>query len=361
METDDIDLIDRALDAAEDKIEDTEDVVQKTFRGEIVEEFTEELSQNAPTSTKQDLSAQEVNVESNEAVLNESPIQAPAFWAAEDKAIFAKASREVQQTLARYEGQRNEWANRISGESERGKAIEKRASEIFEPRRAELLKNRIKDPFDAVEYLLGWNDVFEKDPMTGIAELMKKNGITPYDFLNDNGGQVAQNGYYEDPRVEEALQEAREAKESFQEWQEQQANTSIMTQVEQFKNTVDPSTGQTRKYLAEMYAPQISEAVEAIQKMSPQMPLQEALAHAYGFVASESRKLFGINGGKTQSAARDPRVIAEQVRKAKSASGSVRGMSSSEATVPKSKANGRSFDEMLNNAVDGAFDTLDAR
>jgi hypothetical protein len=385
----DNEMLDRALDAAEARlseetpvpdeteVEDNPEVPDETeensspsekevVEAEEVKQFTKKEAapekQGKPTkgqkqAKQKDLSGQDANVEVVEA--EPPPIDLPTFWPAELKAAAAKAPRDVVDLFAKHDAQRAQWANRIAAESERGRAIEKRANEIFEPRKAELLANKIKDPFDAVEYLLGWDEVFKKDPMLGISDLMRKNGLTPYDFIEDGRGAYPQGGaQYEDPRVEEALREAKEAKESLQKWQEDQQTKSMASEIESFKDEKD-SSGQVRRPFAEAYAPQISQAVEAIQRLNPQMSLKEALSHGYDYVLDESRKMFGVNGKVNGAPAKDPNQAIAAAKKAKAAASSIKGSPSSEATSPRPRLKGKNFNEMIDSALDNAFSALD--
>lgn len=362
------DIIEKAMDAAESRIEEADSIVDEALvdppktpseEAPVTEETPKEpkpkvehpqkLSKNGKPlgrPKKTDLSDQKADVENIEAEATSeqtedlTPIELPAFWSAEEKAVVAKAPKEVQKIIATREAQRNEWANRIANETEEGRAIKNRAYETFEPYRLKLQANGIKDPFEATSRLLAWNELFEQDPKTGIADLMHKNGLSAYDFINE----VETPQYPQDPRIEQALQDAAEAKKAAEEYKaqiDQQKDYVFRSQVNAFKEGKD-SAGRNRKQFAEIYAPQISQAFDTIQKSYPNMSFEDTLNHAYEFVLAEATKAFGINGNgvaKTNGA---------QPQKAKAAASSITGAPSN-GTV-ESKPRAKTIDEALDRA-----------
>jgi hypothetical protein len=367
MAIDEHDILDRAMDAAEAQIleaepsEETHTPEPEAQQEDVKEQ--EEATQESPVKAARDErgkftkaqkasadkaqdSDQEADVEQVEAegVEVEAPpsIDPPTFWTAEDKAIFAKAPVEMQTAFLRYEKQRNEWANRVAGEAERGKHIEKRATEVFEPYRLKLQANGIKDPLEAAERLLAWNEIFEQDVRTGIQDLMQKNGLTPYDFMDDAGQHEQQ--YQGDPRVDQALQEAQEAKRLLEQYQQQmqtQAQQASLAQIESFKKDVDES-GQPRAQYFEMYRPQIVNAMQEILKLRPDVSEMDALTHAYEFVIGEARKVFGAPKMQQQ-----PQATAN-VKKAKLAASSVTGAPS--AGTAQSRPRVKSIEDAMDRA-----------
>jgi len=367
----DNDMLERALDAAESKMSEdvessevvetpTSDPIEDAAIKDAIEESpsepepTNNPAKNEAKTTKdsnvkadsqkilkdqpvkEDVKEPEITTES------ESPaIDPPPFWSAEHKTLFAKAPKEIQQAISKYEAQRNEWASRLQGESERGKRIEARASEVFKPYELKLKANGIKDPFEAAERLLAWNELFEANPKAAIADLMAKNNLSPDDFANM--GEVEQI----DPRIAQIQKDAEEAKRSAEEMRtqiEQEREEAFRYQIQDFKNGKD-SQGNVRKAFAEMYAPQIDQAFQAIQKIQP-MPLEAALNQAYEYVLSEARKQFG-NISKP-APTKTPEAIVAQAKKQEAASGSVTGAPKSGTVATKRGA--RTIDEALDRA-----------
>lgn len=316
----------------------------------------EKVSKRPYPSRKQITSDQKARSDDTEATEQDysqdhSPIDALQFWSAEEKQAFAKAPREAQVAISKYEAQRNEWANRIATDTERGRSLERRMSEVYEPHKLKMQANGVRDPIEATSRLLAWNEIFEKDPKTGISELMRRNGLSPQDFYEVNGQQESQP--YQDPRIDDALSQIEDQKR----WIADQQRSVLNNQVESFKQGKD-STGQVRKPFAEMYAPQISHVAEVIQQEMPNISLDQALNQAYEYVLGESRKLFGVNGqsktnGNGYAPKNNQQVIAD-AKKAQNAAGSISGAPNNAVTPTRSKLRGKSWDEKLNSAIDNA-------
>lgn len=382
----DNEMLDRALDAAEEKLAAQEsentpqeapaeaakpDVVEEAIVAQKIQEtqkaqsgrdksgkFTPKAAKS-PVEQAKEVAAevapepiqsdQEADVEQVEAPVVES-IDPPTFWSAEHKALFAKAPADVQKAIVQYEAQRNEFANRKAAEAERGKYIEKRVSEVFKPYELKLKANGVKDPLEAAERLLAWNEMFEKDPRTAISELMHRNGLSPNDFIGDEAEQAAK-----DPRVDELQQHIEEQKRAFEEYkasiEQQQSERAILSEVEAFKQGKD-STGQVRKPFAEMYAPQISQALNAIYDQYPQLSLTEALNHAYEYVAAEVKKLSGVTAPAPKPAVSQEQIIAN-AQKAKGAVSSVSGAPKNGAAPVRPRA--KSIDEALDRAEEVVY------
>ena len=365
------------MDAAEAKIDDKEEVIQESPTLEAPTEDIEETiavkeaiddaekpaakgrdasgkftkaKQSTPTTTEDAEQIPDQNAESTEGEpvqeaaeqSEEAPaIEFPTFWSAELKEAVAKSPPEAQKALVAYEAQRTEWANRIANESERGKAIEKRASEVFEPHKLKLQAQGIQDPFEAAQRLLAWNELFEKDPKTAIADLMRKNSLTPNDFFEDAQQQSPQQEQVSPEELRAAARE--EAKKEFQAFQQQQQQTQLQGEIESFKNGKD-SFGHVRRQFAELHAKPISDAFETILVQYPQMARTEALNHAYEFVQKEVRAMYGVTAPVTQPKAPAP----DAVKRAKAAASSVTGAPAS-GTVAK-RPSAKTVEEAMDRA-----------
>ena len=288
------------------------------------------------------------------------PSDVPMFWSAELKALAAEAPKDLVKAFAKHDAQREEWARRMATESERGKAYEKRANEVFEPHRLKLQANGIKDPFDAAERLLAWNDIFETDPKAGIADLMRKNNLTPQDFIGDLGQEQPRGT---DPRVDDAIREAKEAREEFTAYRQSQEQAAHAAELNAFREGTD-SSGQKRGAFVDAYAPQIADAIREIRQQHPQLQRGEILNHAYEFVLSEVRKLHGVKPQAVVSAARPQQAVAApkpSAVKAKAAASSVVGAPGAGSSVQRPRLKGESFNERLEAAMDNAEESLGFR
>lgn len=383
MAIEDNDVFDRAFEAAEAKLADsqpteeitqadepavetpTEDLVETQEIQKVIEKATKpaekapkqkapaiasKAKQAAPSVAPQQISDQQptdaLEPQATEEVVTEI-IEAPQFWSADKKELFAKAPPELQRAITEHEAQRNEYVHRLANESERGRAIEKRVGEVFKPYELKLKALGINDPMQAAERLMAWNEIIESDPLTAVKTLMERNGLTPQDLMyQDYGDGQPQGPYQSDPRVDEVIAKAEAAERKLQEWQESQQTAALHNEVNAFKNSKD-SSGQIRKAFAEMYAPQISQAAEAIARINPQLSIGERLTQAYDYVQTEVRKLVG---GAPVAAPKPVAQIAAQAKKAQAAASSVTGAPSS-GTSPQ-RPGAKTIDE----AIDRAFE-----
>ena len=382
------DVIDKAMDAAEAQIteatakepesvpEDSQDKTEEIVVAKAIqekakakepeakeEELTEE-AESAPEETE-NLTDQTTDEEATEAESTEdesletAPIDAPTFWSADHKGIFAKLPAEAKQAIQHYEQQRNQYVSRVVGEAKRGMELEKSLSEVFEPQRARLQAQGCRDVTDAVTRLLAWDETFTSDPMTGIADLMRKNNITPYDFLSENGD----NRYQSNPAIEEARRDAQAAKEAAEALRVQiegQEKQRTKMQVEAFKEGRD-SHGQSRRVFAEMYAPQIDRAFQDIVAQNPMLPFEQALNNAYESVMNVVHQTLGINPANPKPKAKTPEKIQAETKKALAASGSVKGAPASGISTSRPRLKGKSFNEKLDSAMDAAEEQIGAR
>lgn len=316
---------------------------QRDEKGKFTKAQTSKPEKNAKRIVQaQQISDQEADVQNPEVVpepseAQEPPIEVPTFWSAEDKAAFAQAPKQVQAAIVKYENNRNEWANRVQSEVQKAKQYEARASEMFGPYEAELRAAGFKDPLEAANALLGWNDLIKKDPVTACLDILARNGKNPYDLIDGYEDVSNQQPAYSDPRVDDALREAQEAKQQLEEYRKQIDAQAASAQLESFKNGVD-STGQRRSQYFDLYRPQIAQAMKEIVDARPDLTESDALHHAYEYVIGEARKAFGV---KATGARPQPSTV--DVTKAKAAASSVRTAPSNGVGTTRPKA--KTFDE----------------
>lgn len=385
------DMIDRAMDAAEAKIVDSVEAAPDAPAEDLVEtqSIVEGQEREAAPADKtrgkdgkfvkgrpaapeadgdpeEQVSDQVAEADNTEATAQGDepqggePIEMPAFWSAEERAAVAKAPREVQAIIARKEAQRTEWANRIATETERARSFEKRlyadmdSQESVQAHKAQLQMSGIRDEVDELHRYRAWDRVFRTDARAGIAALMQKNGLSPYDFAEDaNGSQ-----YPNDPRIEEAAriaQEAKQAADAARAELDRERETNLISQVNAFRQGKD-STGQTRAEFAAMYAQQIEATYNEIKRIEPYTPDMSALDKAYEHVLGHVRKFHGIaQKPQIAVASKTPEQAIAQAKKAKAAAGSVSGAPSSGTAAARPRLKGKNFNEKLDAALDNAF------
>lgn len=350
------DIIEKAMDAAEAEIEATvtqPETIAKTTEDPVeTQEIAERIAPEKKQRTKTEKTESEVEEEAEpvEAAAEpppEPPSDLPEYWPAKLKAAISKAPKEVLEQFREYDQQRTEWANRIHGESSRGKQIEQKMTEVYEPYRQQLAVAGIRDPLEATSRVLAWNEMLtSEDDATAkkaFFTLLKQRGWSAEDLLYDATQQ--QDPYY-DPRTDEALEAAKAAREELEEFKRGQAAEKANQEIEAFKAGKD-SSGATREPLVRMFEPQIADALIQIQQARPDFSSSEQLHHAYEFVIGEARK-----GGLLASPA--PRAPAA---KAIAAASSVTGSPGTAVAAQRNKAKGKSFDDKLNSALDEALDS----
>ena len=359
-------LLDAAFDEAEEELENKAEEPEEPATAEpAAEEAPEEEPAAEPATepaaepaakdaaTTQEPGPTPTTAGEGESVTNapsDSLVVDPPMWSAQDKALLAKAPREVQEIIARKEQQRNEWVNKITRESEQGRAILRRTHDVLSEHAAELQEIGVKDHYELMKHMLGWNSAFRKEPKTAIEALMKQANLTPQDFFGEVNGEYVDYNQQSDPRVEEALAEAQEAKrlaEEFRGMIEQERYANQQAEIEQFRNGVD-SQGQPRAKYAQLYKDQIADMCVNIMSQYPGTPMTQALDQAYETVLSQARAAFGLNRNA-------PRSTGVQASKAQAAAGSVTG---GPRTGTSRKTSKKYSDKDLDKVIQESMDEL---
>lgn len=373
MGIEDSNVIDRALDAAEEKLaeantsEDTQDesveAPDLATEEALVKNYNEKTRDDTGKFTKgkkakpakeetEDLSDQATDVEEVEADPTEEesseaePIDIPTFWPADLKALAAEAPPEIVKKFIERDVQREQWARRSVAEAEPAKAIANRLYSGFEAVKDEARLNGINDPIDEVERYRAWDNIFKRNPGLGVVDLGRKNNITPEAYAQMYYGGEQQFEPESDPRIDEALERAQRAEEGLARYQEQTLMQTATQEVEAFKNGKD-STGQTRRAFTELYAPQIAEIHDRIRAENPHLPLGEVLNQAYEYVVGQARKAFGVSG-KAPAKQQSKEQIMANAKKAKAIASSANGAPATGKAAARSGA--KSIDEALDRA-----------
>lgn len=312
----------------------------------------------------EEITDQEANVETDEEIADESPIEPirpPAFWTAERKKLFEEAPRSLQEVIAARELELQQQISRAA--SKTNGVDEKRFFEDFETpeaanlHRAKLKAQGINDSIGELHRYRAWDRVLEADPHAVIADLMRKNGYTPNDFY-ENAYEVQEPNQYKDPRVEDAIKRAEAAENLVKEYTTKQENAQRQTWFNSFKEGVD-SEGDTRKDFCELYAFQIQNEVVKAQAQYPMATEAELVNHAYEIVKQGVRAFHGIQP-KTQAPVK-PQLTKEeriaQARKASQAASNSVGGPNTGTVSQKTSLKGKNFSEKF----DSAYDIAEAR
>lgn len=385
MGIEDNNIVDRALDAAEEKLtavdatEDTQAEPVETHdlptEAALVKNYNDKTRDDAGKFTKgkaikakasrpakeeeTDLSDQATDVEEVEADPTEEesseaePIDIPAFWPADLKALAAEAPPEIVKKFIERDVQREQWARRSVAEAEPAKAIATRLYNGFEAVKDEALLNGINNPVDEVERYRAWDNIFKRNPGLALIDLGRKNNITPEAYAQMYYGGELEAEPQSDPRIEEAFSMAQRAQQELEQYKQQSVVQTATHEVEAFKNGKD-STGQTRRAFVEMYAPQIAEVHDRIRAENPHLPLGEVLHKSYEYVVGQARKAFGVSG-KAPARTQSKEQIMANAKKAQAIASSANGAPAS------GKAAARSGAKSVDEAIDRAEERLGVR
>lgn len=363
MGKEDVDLIDRAMDAAEATIAESNPEPDPVKEEPVEETQTEEEAPLAAADEEQisgkeanegEAKAAEGDAEVEKPAETESePIELPQFLPAETKALLAEASPKLREKIVALYNQQEQTTRRALSESGQLKAEKARVDEVFAPHKTRLQAQGVRDIADLASRALAWDELITKDPKAFVIAQMKQNGITPQDLMQEDAGQET-GQQFSDPRVDEALEAAKQAKEQLESFQLEQQKQVLTQELEAFKAGKDPR-GATRKAFVEMFQPQIGEAIKLI-KADPQfehLSRQDILNHAYEYVVTNA-----LNSGfqfvsPTQPKPQPTREeIIATANKQKAAASSVKGGPASGVSKPRPRLKGDSFEEKLNSAMD---------
>lgn len=323
--------------------------------------FTKEeaTQEEAPDLDQVAEAEEQVNVAESETPAP-SLVNPPARWSSEGKALFNKASPELQQFISARELETQQIISRVASEAERGKQLIQRLNsnfetpEAFERHKALMAADGIKDEVDELHRYRAWDSIIRSDVKGYITGLMRNNGLTPQDLLTDGNGYEEP---YQDPRFDEVTNQLRQTQSTLEKLQrdkEEAENRSLMAEVDSFKAGKD-SYGNTRKAFLEMYEPQIAHIVTQIRQANPGISRTDALNEGYEHVLREVRSIHGFTGAP-QSA---PKPV--DANKAKQVSSSSNGAPKSGVANPKPKLKGKNFNDVFDDAYNQALETINTR
>lgn len=288
------------------------------------------------------------------------PIETPTFWSSDLRKAAAEAPRALVEKFIEHDVQREQWARQIANEAEQGKQYRQKFEKVFEPYKLKLQAAGI-DEAGAVSRLMAWSEILEKDLPTGLVNIMRNNNLTPEQLSQFFYGDESQQNRINDPRLDEALAEAKAAKEAAENLKKQletNHQSQVSEQINAWKAGKD-SRGQVRKQFAEAYSPQIMQSVQILKTEYPQIPFAELLTHAYEYELKKVTEYFGIpNQAQPIVPAKAPEKILEENVKAKAAASSVSGAPTNGVGKTRPKLKGKTDSEWVGSAVDRAEERL---
>lgn len=364
---------DGAPQASESKPEEVEAAPSKPqTRGRTRDgKFVKSALEAAPANDDQIPSDQKAEVGTAEAEKGEGlqatpdvapPIELPTFWSAELKQAVAKAQTPEAKTIARLAAadaaQRIEWADRIARESESDRAFRKEVYDGWETRQAAAALNGVNNPLEELRRYRAWDEVFRGDIRGGMRTLLKNNGLTPYDLVEDENQSPET---FEDPRVgdmQTRLDEQQKFIDEQKAWRENQERTSLDAELETFKNGTDEA-GRTRRAFVQSFEHDIAHVIGLIRKEEQTRGLNPlsrsaALKTAYDIVIDAKEQEGVISKPQKAKAAPTTEAVIAHAEKARAIAGSVTGGPSGGLMKLRPRVQGKTEKEQLNNAVNMA-------
>jgi hypothetical protein len=271
------------------------------------------------------------------------PIQvsedAPPFWKAEDKVLWAKVSPEVRTALKKYEDMRNAAVARYKQAVNDKIAQWSDASwdEVFPPERVRALRLEQKTPASATKALWEWNDYLEEDPVGAIIELAKRYDLSPDDLTRDfdSAPSAQQSAPLRDPRVDELIANQQQTAK-------QQEIAQLRAQLDMFGSEKDASGKPLRPFWndAKSY---IKSILPLVYSENPYITDYEALHEAYNRAVYANPQ---VRTKLTSTTNTQVKFSDEKTQKAKEAAISLTGSSSRTVEPPKTARTAREAIEM---------------
>jgi chromosome segregation ATPase len=245
----------------------------------------QEPSADTKTDTKPKLDIGKAQVQTSP----EAQLEPPQFWTKEEKALFAKAPKEVQQAVLKHENQRNAWANKVATEIQPLKQKYKEIEEAFAPVKRQLDLNHISEG-EATKRILTWQQYLD-NPETRVQtfrDFLATYNLKPEDLVQ----QESEEGSAYDPRVDELQKRLDEYEQKHtqtiqaQEAAQQQAFAST---VQAWKNQTGED-GQPLRPNVDLFMHQIAQVGEQLMQAYPDRHLNEILDSAYNYVMDIANK-----------------------------------------------------------------------
>lgn len=217
-------------------------------------------------SAKEDTSPEEVI----------QPVAAPLSWSKEHKAEFEALPPKIQQIVAKREAEKETAFHRAMSEASETKKQAKEIYEAIEPYRNRAVLQGAHLP-TVLQRMLGWQEILETDPVTGLAELAKTLGVDPRALIQQQQQSGYSSEYAQLQQQIAALQNQLTEREQYQQTSQQQA---VVSEIARFAQEVDASGNPLRPYF-ERVAPIMQPIVERLRAQYPTASGTDVLQQAY--------------------------------------------------------------------------------
>ena len=296
------------------------------------------------SSSQPQVSDQAPQMEASEAV---KPIAPPYSWSADNKELFSKLPREMQEYLSKREQERESFVGRkaqeVSAVKERFAPVERIVTQY-----GDTFKKANIDPYQGLESLVLAQQYLDQDPVGALRLMAQSYGLDLSQLANgaDNTQPAQQQAYPQMHYLTNELENIRGKLAAIEQEKIAQHQRAAISEVESFANEMDSSGKLLRPFMGDVHE-QMMDEVRLIRARNPEMPARQILQQAYETSCWKNPNV----RGRLIEQQRAPQVQAQRVQQAKLAGSSVRG-------APGASTLGSTNGNSVRDALLQAFDTL---
>ncbi len=337
VETPQEDSLRATLEAAVQEHEDSEPESTSSSRAR------DERGRFASASQNQ-VSDQAPQVEASEA---HKPIAPPYSWSADNKELFGKLPREMQEYLSKREQERESFVGRkaqeVSAVRERYAPVERIVTQY-----SDTFKRVNMDPYQGLESLVLAQQYLDQDPVGALRLMAQSYGLDLSQLANGaESTQPAQSQAYPQMHyLTNELETIRGKLAAFENEKMAQQQRAAVSEVETFANEMDSGGKLIRPFMADVHD-QMMDEIRLIRSRNPELPARQILQQAYETSCWKNPNV----RGRLIEQQRAPQVQAQRVQQAKLAGSSVRG-------APGASTLGSTNGNSVRDALLQAFESL---
>jgi hypothetical protein len=337
VETPQEDSLRATLEAAVQEHEDSEPESTSSSRAR------DERGRFASSSQNQ-VSDQAPQVEASEAA---KPIAPPYSWSADNKELFGKLPREMQEYLSKREQERESFVGRkaqeVSAVRERYAPVERIVTQY-----SDTFKRVNMDPYQGLESLVLAQQYLDQDPVGALRLMAQSYGLDLSQLANGaESTQPAQSQAYPQMHyLTNELETIRGKLAAFENEKMAQQQRAAVSEVETFANEMDSGGKLIRPFMADVHD-QMMDEIRLIRSRNPELPARQILQQAYETSCWKNPNV----RGRLIEQQRAPQVQAQRVQQAKLAGSSVRG-------APGASTLGSTNGNSVRDALLQAFESL---
>ena len=296
------------------------------------------------SSSEPQVSDQAPQVEASEA---SKPIAPPYSWSADNKELFSKLPREMQEYLSKREQERESFVGRkaqeVSAVRERYAPVERIVTQY-----SDTFKRANMDPYQGLESLVLAQQYLDKDPVGALRLMAQSYGLDLSQLADgaDSTQPAQPQAYPQMHYLTNELETIRGKLAAFENEKLAQQQRAAVSEVESFANEMDSSGKLIRPFMADVHD-QMMDEIRLIRARNPELPARQILQQAYETSCWKNPNV----RTRLIEQQRAPQVQAQRVQQAKLAGSSVRG-------APGASTLGSTNGNSVRDALLQAFESL---